>query len=218
MISSILLTSKSWIQPSAPAVLKLNGQPIATPGADRYTGYLRTSISPLSPSEATLSIERKGTTPAFGALFCQYTQDMADIKAQSCDAVSIEKRILLHNGTSTEVADTLTVGSKVEVTLTIHVNRDLQYVAITDNRPACFEPVEQLPAPIYSDGVCFYRENRDSATNIFVTNMPKGTYQLTYDMWVNNAGQFASGIATLQSQYAPQLTAHSSGTIISVNP
>lgn len=218
VISSILLTSKSWIQPSAPAVLKLNGQPIATPGADRYTGYLRTSISPLSPSEATLSIERQGTTPAFGALFCQYTQDMADIKAQSCEAVSIEKRILLHNGTSTEVADTLTVGNKVQVTLTIHVNRDLEYVAITDNRPACFEPVEQLPAPIYSDGVCFYRENRDSATNIFVTNMPKGTYQLTYDMWVNNAGQFASGIATLQSQYAPQLTAHSSGTILNVNP
>ncbi len=92
----------------------------------------------------------------------------------------------------------------------------MQYVAITDNRPACLEPVEQMPQPLYRDGLCFYRENRDSATNLFVTNMPRGTYQLKYDMWVNNAGLFASGIATLQSQYAPQLTAHSAGQIMVV--
>jgi len=30
-------------------------------------------------------------------------------------------------------------------------------------------------------------------------------------MWVNNSGNFASGIATAQSQYAPQITAHSAG-------
>ena len=92
----------------------------------------------------------------------------------------------------------------------------MQYMAITDDRAACLEPVEQLPTPIYSEGLCFYRENRDAFTNIFVTNMPKGTYLLEYELWVNNAGEFSSGIATIQSQYAPELSAHSSGTIINV--
>ena len=82
------------------------------------------------------------------------------------------------------------------------------------NRAACFEPVEQLPRPIYSEGICFYRENRDSATNIYVTHMPKGTYLLEYEMFVNNAGTFSSGVATLQCQQAPQLTAHSAGAIL----
>ena len=141
---------------------------------------------------------------------------MANIKAQSCDAVSIEKHYYVKRGTEVVAPDSLKIGDKVQITLTIHANRDMQYVAIIDNRAACMEPVEQMPKPIYSDGLCFYRENRDSATNLFVTNMPKGTYQLTYDMWVNNSGEFASGIATLQSQYAPQLEAHSAGAIIKV--
>jgi hypothetical protein len=34
---------------------------------------------------------------------------------------------------------------------------------------------------------------------------------------VTNPGEFTSGIATIQSQYAPQMTAHSSGKMISVN-
>ncbi len=217
VVSSILLTSDSWITPSSEARIYVNDYLIKSDCAEKYSGYFRTPISNMNPSDATLKIERKGNTPAFGAVFCQYTQDMADVKAQSCDAVSIEKNVLKRFGTEYRYADSLSVGDKVQVLLTIHVNRDMQYVAITDDRPACFEPAEQLPAPIYSEGVYFYRENRDSSTNIFISNLPKGTYQLSYEMWVNNAGNFASGIASLQSQYAPQLNAHSSGNIITIN-
>ena len=104
----------------------------------------------------------------------------------------------------------------MKIQLLIHATRDMQYLAITDDRAACLEPVEQLPAPIWSEGLCFYRENRDSSTNMFVTNMPAGTYLLEYELWVNNAGTFSSGIATIQSQYAPQLTAHSAGSTITI--
>lgn len=216
VISSILLTSPSWSAAISKSEISLNGTNINLPEAEKYSGYLRTNISALHPSDAILSIKRQGNTPAFGAIFCQFTQNMSDIKAQSCDAVSIDKKIQIKRGNEVVIADSLAIGDKVQVLLTIHVNRDMQYVAITDERPACFEPVEQLPAPIFSEGVCFYRENKDSSTRMFITNLPKGTYQLTYDMWVNNAGEFSSGIASLQSQYAPQLAAHSSGTIIEV--
>lgn len=94
----------------------------------------------------------------------------------------------------------------------------MDYVTIIDERPACFEPVEQLPEPIFAEGIYFYRENRDSSTRIFIDHLPKGTYVLSYDMWVNNAGQFASGLATVQSQYAPQLSAHSAGSQLTVTP
>jgi uncharacterized protein YfaS (alpha-2-macroglobulin family) len=91
----------------------------------------------------------------------------------------------------------------------------MEYVAITDNRAACFEPVEQLPAPIITEGIYFYRENRDAATNMFVNRLPKGTYLLSYEVYVNNSGTFSSGIASIQSQYAPELSAHSAGTTLS---
>ncbi len=89
----------------------------------------------------------------------------------------------------------------------------MEYVVIDDNRSAAFEPVDQLPGYIYSEGVAFYRENRDAVTNMFIPYMPKGTYLLTYELNVNNAGSFTSGLATIQSQYAPSLSAHSSGTV-----
>ena len=92
----------------------------------------------------------------------------------------------------------------------------MDYVAIIDDRAACFEPVEQLPTPIFAEGIYFYRENRDDATNMFVTHLPKGTYVLTYELFANNSGSFMSGIASVQSQYAPALSAHSAGNIIIV--
>ena len=92
----------------------------------------------------------------------------------------------------------------------------MDYVAIIDDHAACFEPVEQLPTPIFAEGLFFYRENRDAVTNIFVDRLPKGTYLLSYQMFVNNAGTFSAGVASIQSQYAPSLSAHSSGEIISV--
>mgnify|MGYP007094136282 CR=1 FL=1 len=46
--------------------------------------------------------------------------------------------------------------------------------------------------------------------------MPKGQYVIEYEMNVNNAGTYSLGIATLQSQYAPEMTAHSAGTALTV--
>ncbi|MDE6826145.1 MAG: hypothetical protein K2J18_05190, partial [Paramuribaculum sp.] len=78
------------------------------------------------------------------------------------------------------------------------------------------EPVDQIPYSRMSEGVMFYMEPRDASTNIFVTTMPKGTYILTYEVTANNAGSFASGIANAQCQQAAELTAHSSGSVITV--
>ena len=96
------------------------------------------------------------------------------------------------------------------------MKRDLEYVAITDERAAALEPVEQLPGNIFENGLYFYRENGDAATNIFIGYLPRGTYHLSYDMTANNSGTFVSGIATLQSQYAPEITAHSAGSTLTV--
>lgn len=222
VVVSILSTSGRWIAPAQGATVRVGESVVEPDKVEKITGYFRTDISRLSPSGATLSVKKPGDAPSWGAVYCQFTDVMADVKAASCDAVSIEKKLLLVNSTpdgitTADVSAPLSVGNKVRVLLTIKVDRDMDYVAIVDDRPACFEPVEQLPTPIFTEGIYFYRENRDSATKIFINHLPKGTYQIGYDMWVNNAGDYASGIATIQSQYAPQFTAHSAGSIIKVD-
>lgn len=221
VIASILSTSGRWVAPAQGATVRVGESVVEPDKVEKITGYFRTDISSLSPSGATLSVNKPGDAPSWGAVYCQFTDVMADVKAASCDAVSIDKKLLLVNSTPdgvavADISAPLATGNKVRVLLTIKVDRDMDYVAIVDDRPACFEPVEQLPTPIFTEGIYFYRENRDSATKIFIDHLPKGTYQIGYDMWVNNAGEYASGIATVQSQYAPQFTAHSAGSIIKV--
>lgn len=216
VIYAILSTSPKWVQRAAPTAITIGGAPLPVSYTDSVLGYLRADISDIAKQDSQLSIVKSDKTPAWGAIYSQSTRVMTEIESESCEAVSIEKRLYRQEGNNWVAADQIHVGDRVKIQLLIHANRAMEYLAITDNRAACLEPVEQLPKPIYSQGICFYRENRDSATNLFVTNMPKGTYMLEYEMWVNNAGTFSSGIATIQSQYAPQLSAHSSGSTLNV--
>ena len=216
IICAILSSSKKWIRDAGTTDITIGNKSVPFSYTDSKLGYMRTDITSFLPSQATLTIDKSALTPSWGAIYSQSVMTMSEIKASSCEAVSIEKRLYRQQGKEWVEANQIKVGDRIKIQLLIHANRDMQYMAIDDNRAACLEPVEQLPTPIYSQGLCFYRENRDSSTNIFVTNMPKGTYMLEYEMWVNNAGTFSSGIATIQSQYAPQLSAHSAGRIISV--
>ncbi len=220
VIASLLTSGSKWTVPASPAIIKIGNTRVEPENIDRLLGYFRRDVSSLHPSQATLSIEKSGTTPSWGAVYCQFKGEMTEIKAASCAEVSIDKQLYKRVNGSAGVewvaADSITTGDIVQVNLTITVNRDMDYVAIIDQRGACFQPVEQLPQPILSEGIYFYRENRDASTNIFVTRLPKGVYRLSYELYANNAGTFASGIATLQSQYAPSLSAHSSGRLIKI--
>lgn len=220
-VAAILNSSRRFIKPARGAVITVGGHEIEPDAFQRATGSLRSDITAFTPAVGTdFDVVRPGDAPSWGSVYIQYIGEMAGVKASSCDDISIEKQLyrLAPDGTGIHAVDAsdLSVGDLVKVELLIKCERDIDYVAIEDRRPACFEPVEQLPRPIWSEGICFYRENRDAATNIFVTRLPKGVYRLSYEMRVNNAGTFTSGVATLQSQYCPALSAHSSGAVITV--
>ena len=220
-IHSIINTGTKWTTPARGVEISLDGYEIATNKFETATGYIRTDISALSPSGKTLTIAKPASTPAWGAIYRQFTQAMTTVDASACDDLSIDKQLYRQvatpNGITWQKADSISLGDVVKVSLTIKANRDLDYVTVVDERAACFEPVEQLPQPIFTEGIYFYRENRDAATNIFVDHMPKGTYIISYELSANNIGSYSSGIATIQSQYAPNITAHSAGTTIDIS-
>lgn len=219
-IAAILLSGKNMTVPVSVPVVKVSDKNVTPDSVDSLLGYFRRDISSLNPSGAMLTVAKQKDIPSWGAVFCRYRNEMSEIKAASCDDVSIEKKLFVKSADGNQTvwldADTVKVGDVVQVNLTIITKRDMDYVAIIDDRGACFEPVEQLPQPLYAEGICFYRENRDEATNIFVTHLPKGIYRLSYELYVNNAGRYSAGVASLQSQYAPALSAHSAGAIINV--
>lgn len=212
-VAAILQCGTSWLNRPGEAEITIAGKPVEIDRIDKLTGQVVTSITGAS---GELKIERSAEGPAWGAVITQSDRIMKDVKAHSIPELSIDKQLLVRTDEGWAPTDTMVVGQVVKVRLVMTANRDMSYVTVVDNRAATFEPVVQTPRPVYCDGLVFYLENRDAATNLFIDIMPKGQYVVEYEVYVNNAGEYSSGIATIQSQYTPEMTAHSSGTALKV--
>jgi len=108
-------------------------------------------------------------------------------------------------------------GDKVITRLVITSDRNMEFVALKGLRAACFEPVDQLSGCLWKEGLCYYKTTKDASTQFFFSFLPKGTYVFEYELWANSAGEYTSGIASVQCQYAPEFVSHSGGTKIKIN-
>ena len=90
--------------------------------------------------------------------------------------------------------------SKLTVRITVEADRDYDFVTVTDNRPACLEPVRQLSG--YYDGA--YRQHRDNATIYAFDQLSKGVHTIETQYYVSTEGDFTSGDVTAICTYAPE--------------
>ena len=214
-IYSILSTGSQWLGASDSPSITIDGKEVELDRVSKFLGYCRMTIPATSLS--TLKIERNGQNPAWGAVYSQYKAPMTSVKEYSITEMSIHKEYYTYapDG-SIKLATELKVGDKVQVRTIIKNNKDLDYVTVTDERGACFEPVKQLSGYQHADGSWFYMETKDALTNIFFDDLQKGTHVISYDVYVTAPGQYSAGIATAQCQYAPQISAHSAGRTLTV--
>lgn len=218
LIAAFTATGSAWLADSSVDTdISVGGRQLTIENAELATGNFVTAL-PSDAAGAELAIvRRRADVPAYGAVMSRFNATSKDIKASSCSDLSIEKRITALRDGRWQYVDNVRLGEQVRILLTIKTKRDLQYVTVIDERPAAFEPVDQLPGWVWNGGAGFYRENRNADTNLFIDYLPKGTYQITVDMTASVAGSFTSGIATVQSQLAPEITAHSAGSEINCN-
>lgn len=214
-VCTILSTGSQWLERAANPVITVAGQAVNLDNMAQWLGYFRTTLD--ATTTGSVVIDRTASGPAWGAVYTQYKAPMTSIKEVSIDEVSISKEYYVYaQDGSLHPATSFKVGDKVKVRTVIKVNKDMDYVTVTDERASCFEPLDQLSGYRSEDRTWFYQETKDSQTNLFFNSLNKGTHIIGYDVWVNNAGEFTSGIATIQCQYAPQLSAHSAGKTIVV--
>ena len=209
-VYSILSTGSQWLDRGATPAISVAGQPVSLDNMAQWLGYFRTTLP--AATAGSVVIDRTGKGPAWGAVYSQFKAPMTQIKEKAIDEVSISKEYYVYaQDGSLHSATSFKVGDKVKVRVIIKTNRDMDFVTMTDERAACFEPVDQLSGYRSEDNTWFYQETKDTHTNVFVNSLSKGTHIIGYDVWVTNPGEFTSGIATIQCQYAPQLSAHSAG-------
>lgn len=219
-INAILTSGTEWTSVSTLPTVDINGTSLDLGNVSAITGSFTVNLNTREAGGKTMTIRRTGKGPAWGGVISQYQAPITDVKAASVPQLSVKKNLFfLDKNDKTENAENIDmeVGNKVRITLTIVCDRDLEYVVITDPRAACLEPADQLSGYTSSDGVWFYREVRNEATNLFIPFLAKGTHVISYECYVDRSGEYSVGVANAQSQYAPSITAHSAGMMIEVN-
>ena len=214
IVAAVMLTGSDWTSVPVAQNVTVNGRPLDVADSESATGYFSKTLD--ASGKINVTIKPNGVTPSYGSLIMIFNAPAAKVKARPGRDISIEKRVLVQRGGQWVETQNFSLGERLRVQLTIVAKRNLQYVSIDDERPAAFEPVEQLPGYVWDGGTSFYRENLDASTRLFIPWLAKGSYHISYDMTANVAGTFLSGIATIQSQYAPELTAHSSGCFVTI--
>lgn len=215
IIAAVMLSGSDWTSVPISQSVSVNGRPLEINKTESATGYFSQALD-TTEKNTTIMVTPNGVTPSYGSVISIHRSNMTSVESRPGRDLSIEKRCLVERNEEWVETEDFRLGERVRVQLTIKAKRNLDYVSIADERPSCFAPVEQLPGFVWDGTLGFYRENSDSSTRLFIGYLPKGTYHISYDMTASLSGSFTSGIATLQSQYAPELTAHSGGTTVKV--
>ena len=217
VVASILTSGSLTLAPKSGTAIRIDDRLIEPARTEYATGAFTEPVTDMVRSGGTLTIDRQGDYPSVGGVVMMRVLPMDEVKAASSGEVKVDKTLSVFNGSEWVPASSFKVGDKVKVTLTVKASEAVSYVVIQDLRAAGLEPVSQLPTPIWADGLCFYRENGDSQTNLYIRDLPRGNYVIEYDLFATQAGSFASGVAQLQSLYNPVITAHSGGMMIRID-
>ena len=111
---------------------------------------------------------------------------------------------------------TLQIGDQIEIELKIKSKHPAEYVHIRAPRPSGCEPEKVKSGWVFSLGLYYYEAIRDSAEDIFVEYIPNGEFKLRYRLRCQKSGLFKVAPATIQSMYAPEFVAYSSGREVKI--
>lgn len=188
--------------------ITLGKEMIRTP-VDDAIGYIKKTVIGDVMNIKKVRVDKEGTGMDWGAVYAQYLESMDQIGEQG-NGLSVSRQLYKGDEALNESAP-LKVGDKITVRLTVKADRDMDFVQIKDDRAACMEPLQAVSGFRWSNGLGYYQATKDASTQFFIDQMRKGTYVIEYQVYVNRTGEYQTGIATVQSAYAPEFGGHTGG-------
>ena len=185
------------------------GKEVIRTSADDAIGYIKKTMSGDVMNIKKVRVDKEGTGMGWGAVYAQYLESMDQISGQG-NGLSVSRQLYKGDEALNESAP-LKVGDKITVRLTVKADRDMDFVQIKDDRAACMEPLQAVSGFRWSNGLGYYQATKDASTQFFIDQMRKGTYVIEYQVYVNRTGEYQTGIATVQSAYAPEFGGHTGG-------
>ena len=208
------------------ATIRLNGQTVRYVfDPDRYTGRKNQTVIPgekVGPGSATVVVEKEGKGLMFASATWSFSTEKLPETEQG-DLLSVSRSYFRRENTGSAFVlrplaegATLAPGDEVEVHLSVRSKHPCEYIHLRDPRAAGLEPESAVSRYRWDLGIGWYEEIRDSGTNFFFEQLPQGEYALKYRLRANMTGAFRIGPATIQSMYAPEFNAYSTGALLSI--
>ena len=199
------------LKPQAQTVLRIDGQPMELPKVTAGIGYVKTA-QPYG-GEKIFTAEKTSERTSWGCVYAQFMQPMTDI-AKSGSGITVKRELIkdhvIVNGN--QLANTVTVGSRITVRITIDCERDLDFVQVQDKCAACMEPVSQLSG--YRNGS--YCAPLDNCTNYFFDRMAKGRHVVETEYYIDRSGTYETGTCTVQCAYASEYRGTAPSVVLTV--
>lgn len=216
-----------WVIESDMVEMKVGGEAIAIDkgSIEAGTGYYKKSWNDdqVKSDMGTIEINNPNKSVAWGAAYYQYWEQLDNIISYEDNPLTIQRDIYKIEMTdqgekaiTVNKSDAVSTGDKIRVRLKIVVDRPMEYVHLKDMRASGMEPVDVISKYKWQDGLGYYQSTKDLASHFFISYLPVGTYVIEYDMRASIPGSFSTGIANIQSMYAPEFGAHSEGRVVKI--
>lgn len=158
-----------------------------------------------------IEIKNTGKNPSWGAMHYQYFEKLDNI-VQGGGSLQVTKEIFKIGKSENEekLANdrrVFSIGDRVKVRLLLSTDRDMEFIHLKDLRAAGFEPMDVLSGYQNFGGAYAYQAIDDTSIHFFFDRLNKGKYVIEYELIVNNAGSFSTGIASVESMYATEFNA-----------
>jgi len=226
-VYALLLTGDNWLLEDQEIDISLGGKLFdqSTIKKEAGTGHFKAvwEAEDIKASMANITIKNPNKSPAWGAMYWQYFEDLDKVESFEDTPLKIVKTLYKEveegNGPTLKKLDKnfkLEAGDKIKVRIELRVDRTMEYVHMKDMRASGFEPINVLSQYKYQAGLGYYESTRDAATNFFFSYLPKGTYVFEYPLRAVHKGDFSNGVTTIQCMYAPEFTSHSVGERVKV--
>ena len=192
---------------------EISGTEVVTP--DDALGYARRSFSGDEAETRQIEVAHTGAGIGWGAVYAQYLEDMDQLQSAKGNGLKIT-RTYYRDGKEVSSKTDLHVGDELTVRLTVKADRDMDFIQIKDTRAACMEPKEALSGYRHSDAIGYYQVMRDASAEFFIDKLRKGIVQIEYKVYIDRPGTYQTGIATVQSAYAPEFGGHTKSLSVTV--
>lgn len=152
-IHALLLTGSDRLSTPENLDVRLGKKAIAVPATSDPLGYIKETIpaGEIKKDMLTVKITKTTDNPSWGGLYLQYFAPLSEIKKEAQPLIGIEKKLFVERKTSQGTPaivpieqQSVKVGDKLIVRLTLRLDRDMEFLHLKDLRAACLEPQKQI--------------------------------------------------------------------------